>query len=175
MTVAGPRVDVPRVGAPSSPRVSFLAALAVQPVLFLLPAIPWAFVVRPIPMLVLAAHVARSVPLRRSWPVAVGLALGGAGDVAMHLRKGLGTPALLAGIGLFFFGHVGYCLAFLRERAAAPTRVPGAAAFVVAALGAASWLLPRLGELAIPVGAYAVILTAMTALAALRRCSFSPT
>ena len=154
--------------ASSRARALFLAMLAVQPVLLLVPLVPWAFLVRPLPILVLAAHVARSVPLRRAWPMAVGLAFGGAGDVAMTLRRSLGETALLAGIGLFFVGHVAYGVTFFRERAPRPARAWWAAAFVALALGAASLLLPRLGALAAPVGGYAVALTAMTALAALR-------
>lgn len=151
-----------------APLAPFLAALAAQSVLLLAPLVPFAFFVRPLPVLVLAAHVARRAPLQRAWPVALGLAFGGAGDVAMTLRKSMGEAALLAGIGLFFAGHLGYGLAFFRERAPRPGRALWALVFVAAALGAAGLLLPRLGSLAVPVGAYAVVLTAMTALAALR-------
>jgi uncharacterized membrane protein YhhN len=102
--------------------------------------------------------------------VALGLALGGCGDVAMHLRRGSGPSApLLAGIGLFLLGHVCYSIAFFRERAFRPRRALGAALFVAAAMAACSLLLPRLGPLAVPVAVYAVAITAMTALAALRR------
>jgi uncharacterized membrane protein YhhN len=149
---------------------SLVAALASQALLFLLPLLPWAVVLRPLPLLVLAAWVARAVPLRRSWPVALGLALGGAGDVAMTLRHGSASSApLLAGMFLFAFGHAGYCIAFFRERALRPRRALGAALFAGLALAASALLLPHLGPLAAPAGAYALALTTMTALAVLRR------
>lgn len=153
-------------------RVALVAAFAVQALLFVLPRVPWAIVIRPLPLLVLAAGVARVVPLRRSWPVALGLGLGGAGDAAMTLRHGVGSSApLLAGIGLFLLGHVCYSVAFFREREVRPRRALLAGAVVVAAIAAGAVLLPHLGPLAAPVAAYTVGITVMTALAALRRSS----
>jgi len=150
--------------------IALAAAFVVQPLLFVLPAVPWAIVLRPLPLLVLAAEVARRVPLGRAWPVALGLALGGAGDAAMTLRHGAASSApLLAGMGLFSLGHVGYAIAFFRERAYRPGRAAGAGLFAALALAACALLLPRLGPLAAPVAAYAVAITAMTALAVLRR------
>jgi len=148
----------------------FVGGLVVQPVLLLLHAVPWVILVRPLPLLALAAHVARLVRLRRSWPVVLGLVLGGFGDAAMTLRHGpVSSAPLLAGIVLFFLGHASYSVAFFRERGARREGVLGAAFFVVVAHGAAALLLPRLGALALPVAAYAAALTAMTALASLRR------
>jgi uncharacterized membrane protein YhhN len=151
-------------------RAALIGALAAQLLLAVLPALPFAILIRPLPLLVLAARVVRAVPWERSWPVALGLTLGACGDVAMHFRRGsVASAPLLAGIGLFFLGHVGYSIAFFRERLFRPRRAVGAGLFVVAATVACSLLLPRLGALAIPVAAYAAAITLMTALAALRR------
>jgi uncharacterized membrane protein YhhN len=106
--------------------------------------------------------------VRRSWLLTLGLAFGGAGDVAMFLRQRF-PAALLVGMALFFVGHCCYAAAFFRERAFRLGRALGAGAFVAFALVASLLLLPRLGVLAAPVAVYAASLTAMTALAALRR------
>lgn len=150
-------------------RVAFFVALAVQPALAVLPPVPWAFVVRPLPLLTLAARVAREVPLLRSWPVILGLVAGGAGDVAMALRQGGTGPALVVGMGLFLIAHVAYAVAFFPERGYQPGRAVWATLFVAIALLALLLFVPHLGALAVPVVVYATALTAMTALAALRR------
>jgi uncharacterized membrane protein YhhN len=152
------------------PFVPYLASIALQAALIVLPPIPWAIVVKPLPLLVLAAYVAYAVPLRRSWPLVLGLSLGGCGDIAMHLRhRFTSSTPLLAGMGFFFLGHVCYSVAFFRERAFRRARAFGALVLAAFALAIFFLLLPHLGRLAVPIGVYAASLTAMTALAALRR------
>jgi uncharacterized membrane protein YhhN len=149
---------------------AFLGALLVQVVLVKLPALPWAILVRPLPLLVLAVQVAREVPPGRAWPVVLGLALGGCGDAAMTLRHHAATQApLLVAMGLFLAGHVAYVTAFASDRPFQRRRLPAVSVFVSCAVVATLLLFPRLGELGPPVVAYAAVLIAMTALAALRR------
>jgi uncharacterized membrane protein YhhN len=93
--------------------------------------------------------------------IAIGLALGAAGDVALMFE---GELAFLAGLGLFLAGHVAYVAAFativpLGDWLHAPPLVLAAPA-----LGAAialAWLWRHLGSMKVPVIAYVAVITAM--------------
>ena len=106
--------------------------------------------------------------------VVCALAFGFLGDVAMMVPQpespgAKPTPALLAGLGAFFLGHVGYLAAFLLTAAAwPPLWVSGlalAGSLVLFALVFLS-LRPHMGVMLLPGTAYLVILTTMVLAAA---------
>ena len=88
--------------------------------------------------------------------IALGLALGVVGDIALLARRGF-----LAGLVAFLLGHLHYVIAFA---AVAPVATWGSAAALVpiaAGLGALRWLWPHLGRLRLAVLAYIAAITAM--------------
>jgi len=106
-----------------------------------------------------AADALGAGPVAR-W-IAIGLALGAAGDVALMFE---GEVAFLAGLGLFLAGHVAYVVAFatITPLAQWPHASPLVLAVpVVGAAAALVWLWPNLGSMKIPVIAYVLVITAM--------------
>jgi uncharacterized membrane protein YhhN len=91
--------------------------------------------------------------------VAAGLLLSAAGD-ALLLGKARG--AFLAGLASFLLAHLAYAAAF----APAATISPAAAVALAAAAAAiVRWLWPHLGDMRLPVLAYAAAISAMLLLA----------
>jgi alkenylglycerophosphocholine hydrolase len=112
-----------------------------------------------VPALALAALVWAG---RNGWPgrlVAWGLLTSAGADVAIE-------GSFLAGVGLFLLAHVLYVAAFVTdERALCAWRgLP----FALYAASMYAFLRPRLGALAVPVGAYVVAIAAMMWRAAAR-------
>ncbi|MEQ8718124.1 MAG: lysoplasmalogenase [Acidimicrobiales bacterium] len=95
--------------------------------------------------------------------IALGLALGAVGDLAL---MGRGEGWFLAGLGAFLAGHVAYAVAFGYDQGAAPARVAGASVAVVLAVVVGRWLRPRLhGPFRVAVPVYIVVICVMVALA----------
>lgn len=97
------------------------------------------------------------------WPIALGLALGAAGDFALSRR---GQAAFLAGMAAFALGHLCYAAAFWR---AAGGLTLGHWAvltgLLVLLLSTEIWLSPRTGALRWPVRGYVGVIGVMAAVA----------
>ena len=93
------------------------------------------------------------------WPVALGLALGSAGDIFLSLK---GERSFLAGMAAFAAGHLAYAAAFVQAGAA----VPGPAILapiVLLGLSTEFWLAPHTGSLRWPVRGYVIVILVMAA------------
>lgn len=103
---------------------------------------------------------------RRERLLALALGLGSLGDVLLDL-----SPALfVAGLGAFLAGHLVYTTLWVRNWPR-PLRPQWALiAGLLAAVGAlCAWLIPSLGNMAVPVVLYMLAITAMVAAAILTR------
>ena len=94
--------------------------------------------------------------------IAVGLALGAVGDVALMVESDRG---FLGGLVAFLLGHVAYVVA-LGSAVAPATWVAGTMLIAVVALAAVAavilrWLWPHLGALRVPVIGYVAVISAM--------------
>jgi uncharacterized membrane protein YhhN len=122
---------------------------------------PVRLVVKPVPVLALAAWATlrgSRQPLGRL--TAAGLLLSAVGDVLLDAGR------FLPGLGAFLLAHVVYILAFISvERRPAVAR---ALPFAAWGLVTFNLLRPGLGTLALPVGAYVVVITIMMWRAAAR-------
>ena len=121
---------------------------------------PARLLIKAVPVLALAAWVTRRSrhPLGRL--TAAGLMLAAVGDVLLDAGR------FLPGLGAFLLAHVLYILAFLSvdSRPALARALP----FAAWGLITFSLLRPGLGTLALPVGAYVVVITIMMWRAAAR-------
>lgn len=149
----------------------FLIAAAVSAVLAILSEErragrhPAFYLLKPATTLLLLAAVAfaeTADPVYRNW-ICAALLLSTCGDIAL-LRTG--NLAFMAGLGSFLVAHGLFVWAFLLDGFATPPLwcvlpIAVAAVFFV-------WLLPRTGELKIPVIVYAAALVGMTLTAAAR-------
>jgi len=118
----------------------------------------------------LAALALRSRGVRRDAGVlSLGLALSTAGDVLLDL-----DPRLFAfGLGAFLLAHLTYICLFVRNRAAGirldPPHLAGVLLVLVYSATLALWIVPSVGELALPVILYICALTTMVCSAILAR------
>lgn len=113
-------------------------------------------IVKPLPVLALAAWLLARSASRTSyaWRLALGLGLSALGDVLLELPSGF-----LPGLGAFLLAHLVYVAAFVGEtRALRPLRALPFAAYGVTLFAC---LRSGLGSLAVPVAVYAAALSAM--------------
>lgn len=156
---------MPRPIRPSTFVMLFGLALAAYWVGFVADVTWLRLAAKPWPAWFLALWVAGArSPLAR--PVAVGLALGGVGDVV--LEAGHFVPGLIA----FLLGHLAYVFAFIRaERRPFAALAAPFFGFVTVLIGL---LWPRLGPMQVPVAVYASVIAAMMWRAAARARSEEP-
>lgn len=106
------------------------------------------------------APLALAAPLLDApWPVALGLALGSAGDIFLSLK---GERSFLAGMAAFAAGHLAYAAAFAQAGAA----MPGPAVLLpllLLGLSTEIWLAPHAGSLRWPVRGYVIVILVMAA------------
>jgi uncharacterized membrane protein YhhN len=127
-------------------------------------ALRWAS--KPALALLLLAHLIVSTPpgMRPARLFGLGLLLACAADIALLVE---GEPAFLVGMGLFGLMQITYFAVFVRLGA-----LPLRRRFFAPACYLAVWLVanivlwPRLGDLAVPVAVYSLLLVAMAAAAA---------
>lgn len=113
------------------------------------------FLTKPLPVLAMALALVGLRDHRYARTIAVGLGLCIFGDIFLELSDTYFLPGMIA----FLAGHVAYIVAFLGQ-----TRRPAplAALPYAAWIGWAGWFLwPHLGELALPVIAYTLVIFAM--------------
>ncbi|MBU9337998.1 lysoplasmalogenase [Burkholderia multivorans] len=114
-------------------------------------------------ILLLAAGSTLRAPRERAWLVAA-LAAAVLGDVLLALPDSPFT--FMGGLGAFLLTHLCYCAIFLRWRAR--PHGWGVAALVVLWIAAPAFYVaffPHLGELAVPVAVYMLVLVAMASFA----------
>jgi alkenylglycerophosphocholine/alkenylglycerophosphoethanolamine hydrolase len=147
------------------PRPAALAAVGLLAVatFFVALAADWPavrLVAKPLPALLLAAWVGRRRPDVPGRLVATGLLLSACGDLVLEM--GLFLPGLVA----FLLAHVAYTGGFVGDdpRPALSRALP----FVAYGLGVFAVLRPGLGDMAVPVAAYVVVICTMTWRAAAR-------
>ena len=94
----------------------------------------------------------------------LGLGLSLLGDICLMFE---GDGWFTAGLASFLLAHLGFIVAFLQG---VPLGMPPAWTILVFAyaVGLCTWLLPRAGELRIPVAVYCLVLLAMVLTAAMR-------
>jgi alkenylglycerophosphocholine/alkenylglycerophosphoethanolamine hydrolase len=128
--------------------VGFLAAEAAG-----LPAL--AIASKPIPVLALALLQRRAPPGRHAGWIAAGLLASALGDVLLEWSPSLFVPGLLA----FLSAHVAYVIAFTLRAPRPATLLVGP----IAGYGIAMFTLlrPGLGDLAVPVAVYVLVICAM--------------
>jgi len=104
-----------------------------------------------------ALLAAAALPLGAPLWVAVGLALGALGDLALSRP---GQRSFLIGMAAFAAGHLAYAWLFLRVGTNDPLIVPSLVVLVLAG-STEFWLAPRTGALKWPVRGYVLVITAM--------------
>ena len=132
-----------------------LVAVAVFCFGVLLDHFPLRMAAKPIPVLAMVLWVLGTGRGRYGTTIAVGLGLCLLGDVFLELPEAYFLPGMIA----FLSGHVAYVVAFVGR-----TRRPSLLAAVPFALWT-GWILafvwPELGDLAVPVAAYVVVIFGM--------------
>jgi uncharacterized membrane protein YhhN len=148
-----------RARAPRAEDLALLAAGTLAALAYLATLGPsglrgWAVVVKPVPVLCLAAWCARRARDRSGRLICAGLLVSAVGDVLLV------PPRLfLAGVGAFLVAHLCYIAAFLartlrpRPLRALPFLAWGGAVFAV--------LAPVLGSLVVPLGFYMAVICVM--------------
>lgn len=111
--------------------------------------------VKPLPVLCLLGWVATSKPDRYGVLLAIGLGLSALGDLLLELPYDLFVFGLLA----FLVAHLAYIAA--AQAGGPPVRPLYALPFVVWCGGLYLWLLPGMGDLALPVGVYVAVIGTM--------------
>src|SRR4030042_1200769 len=138
--------------------IIFIAALPFQPYAgnFVIKAIP------AISLAVLALITVRGITGRLLF---VSLLLCAAGDVALELEAG---KYFIVGLGLFLIAQIMFIVTFSRDFKMQRSRIPIIVILAIYALAMAYIMTPSLGEMAIPVYFYLVVITLMGIFAALR-------
>ncbi|GAB3625664.1 putative membrane protein [Pandoraea terrae] len=120
--------------------------------------------------LLLFAALYHRVGRERPWLCAA-LILSGAGDVLLALPQL--SSGFVAGLGAFLLAHLAYCAVFWPRRQPWPAlAIWRRAALIlvwIAAAGAYALYWPRLGDLAVPVACYVIVLAMMASSALLAR------
>jgi alkenylglycerophosphocholine/alkenylglycerophosphoethanolamine hydrolase len=115
----------------------------------------FAVLLKPIPVLAMAGAQLWARDENRPGWMALGLLLSAVGDVLLEWPGDLFVPGLVA----FLLAHCAYVVHFWARRPVlAPLR---ALPFLLFAAAMFAWLAPGLGSLALPVGIYAVVISAM--------------
>jgi uncharacterized membrane protein YhhN len=132
------------------------------------PHYPGGWAVKAIPALSLAMLTWRFVPgIERRW-LSLALLFSAAGDAVLGWNDLYGGPYFVIGLVLFLVAHVFFIVAFATRFALLRSRIP-VAALLTGYSALLTWFLwPNLGEMALPVLVYIVVITVMAIVATLR-------
>ncbi|MBR0347121.1 MAG: lysoplasmalogenase [Rudaea sp.] len=125
------------------------------------------YILKPLTTLLILGAALAQVPTAggdyRFW-IVLGLGLSLLGDICLMFE---GDGWFTAGLASFLLAHLGFIVAFLQGISLG---LPPAWTILVLAyaIGLCTWLLPRAGELRIPVAVYCLVLLAMVLAAAMR-------
>ena len=119
---------------------------------------PAAFLVKTIPVLCLAVLAFRHIAGAKGNLIGIGLLFSGCGDILLEID---GAGLFVYGLGSFLVAHLFYIAAFLRQPAFKRSQLPILIGIVVYGIAMGALLLPRLGDMLIPVAAYLFIILAM--------------
>jgi len=129
----------------------FMATLSVTPYLF-------DYLVKTLPILCLAALAFRAIPGAKGRLIGVGLLFSGVGDILLQVD---GARLFVHGLGAFLIAHLFYIAAFIRRPALVRARMAILAAITAYGCIMGVLLLPRLGDMLVPVTIYLVIILGM--------------
>jgi uncharacterized membrane protein YhhN len=131
--------------------LGFMATLSVAPY-------PLDYLVKTIPILCLMVLALCTIAGVKGWLIGAGLLFSGAGDILLQVD---GVRFFVHGLGAFLVAHLFYIAAFIRRPAVVRTRL--AILVAIAAYGGiiGFMLLPRLGDMLVPVTVYLVIILGM--------------
>jgi len=129
----------------------FLATMHLSPY-------PFDYLVKTIPIICLAALAFVTIPGIKGRLIGVGLLFSGAGDILLHIG---GVRLFVHGLGAFLIAHLFYIAALIRRPALVRARIPILAAIVTYGCVMGFLLLPRLGDMLVPVTVYLVIILGM--------------
>lgn len=153
-----------------SPRVIYYLALTFFCLLYIYvsPTTPFtgSFVLKALPIWMLAAHVFMTLKDRKGRLLLVGVLFGSAGDVALTTEF---EHSLLLGLGLFLIGHVFYIASFAHQWQFKTWKIIPSGLVLLLSVGLSIVLTPHLNGLTIPVYAYIFVITLMAVLAIFRR------
>lgn len=138
--------------------IAYIGALPFQPY-------PGNFVIKEIPDIALAILALTAVIGLRGKLLFVAVLFCAAGGVALELEAG---KYFMFGLVFFLLAHVMYIVTFSRDLKVQKSRIPAVVLLVIYGLIMAFVLRPSLGEMALPVYFYLVVITTMGIFAALR-------
>ncbi|MGA2134741.1 MAG: lysoplasmalogenase [Bryobacteraceae bacterium] len=122
----------------------------------------------PVGALAVFALLARGTR-RDAGVLAIGLAISAMGDVLLNLDPHF----FVFGLGAFLLTHITYICLFVRNRNACirldPPLVAGVLLILASSATLAAWIVPSVGDLAVPVVLYICAITAMVSTALLAR------
>lgn len=122
------------------------------------------FVIKSMPILLLAVASWAFVPGFEGKLLAVGFLLSAGGDISLSFQ---GDKFFILGLGFFLVAHIIYMVTFSQNYAYDMDQIPMMAAIVVFAGGMVFQLYPRLGEMRIPVLIYISVILGMGIFAAM--------
>jgi uncharacterized membrane protein YhhN len=138
--------------------IIFIAALPFQPY-------AGNFVIKAIPAICLAVLALITVSSMTGKLLFVSLLFCAAGDVALELEAG---KYFIVGLGLFLIAQIMFIVTFSRDFKMQRPRIPIIVILAIYAIAIASIMTSSLGEMAIPVYCYLIVITLMGIFAALR-------
>jgi len=138
--------------------IIYLATIPFQPY-------PGHFAIKAIPIISLAVLALTSVAGLRGKLLFAALLLSAAGDVTLSLESG---KYFVIGLAFFLIAHIVYLVTFSRDFHMQNSRIPIAATLVVYATTMAFIMRPSLGDMALPVYCYLIVITTMGIIAAFR-------
>ncbi len=122
------------------------------------------FIIKAIPVITLAIASWIYIPGIPGKLLFAGLLLSAGGDISLSFQ---GEKFFLMGLGFFLVAHIVYIVAFSRDMAYTPGKLPILILMSAFAIVMAVILYPKLGEMRIPVFVYIAVILAMVATASL--------
>jgi len=119
---------------------------------------PFDYLVKTIPILCLAVLAFRAIPGTKGRLIRVGLLFSGAGDILLQVD---GARFFVHGLGAFLIAHLFYIAAFIRRPALVRARLSILVAIAGYGCIMGFLLLPRLGDMLVPVTVYLIIILGM--------------
>jgi len=129
----------------------FMATLSVAPY-------PFDYLVKTIPILCLAVMAFRAIPGAKGRLIGGGLLFSGAGDILLQVD---GVRFFVHGLGAFLIAHLFYIAAFIRRPALVRARLSILVTIAIYGSIMGFLLLPRLGDMLVPVTVYLIIILGM--------------
>ena len=124
--------------------------------------------IKTVPCLILATIVVFRVPGWQGKVLAVALVLSAVGDYLLGIRNGNEQTLFVYGLGSFLLAHIAYIVVFARNLKKQPSRYALLGGIVIFGAVMCYFLIPKLGEMLIPVMVYMAVILTMGITAAFR-------